>query len=228
MKMIIAHRGGAGLALENSATAFGKALELGVDAIELDTRLTKDNQLVVNHDAQLNRTTPVKKKIRQHTWRELQGSKLKDGSPLLDLAAALKIIGSVPVTIELKDRGSVGPLLKVLKSFPKARPTIGSFHLQEMVELKDQRPKLKAFVFTAVRPFNIIRQAVRHELDGVAMPWWLMNRQVYKRLRQHGLAVYVYGVRSQPAGRRLSEKFPEIAICTDFPDRFISKKGATK
>ena len=50
-----AHRGVSGLMPENSLPAFGAALALGADEIELDVWLTKDGQLVVSHDVTLDR-----------------------------------------------------------------------------------------------------------------------------------------------------------------------------
>ena len=48
--LIIAHRGDVTNAPENTVPAFRKALELGADGIELDVRLTRDEELVVFHD----------------------------------------------------------------------------------------------------------------------------------------------------------------------------------
>lgn len=55
--LIIAHRGDITNAPENTIPAFQKAFELGADGIELDVRLTKDENLVVLHDRRLGRTT---------------------------------------------------------------------------------------------------------------------------------------------------------------------------
>lgn len=49
----IAHRGGAGLWPENTMAAFGKAVDLGVDGIELDVHITRDGQVAVYHDEAL-------------------------------------------------------------------------------------------------------------------------------------------------------------------------------
>ena len=57
LPLIIAHRGDVTNAPENTIRAFQKALELGADGIELDVRLTKDDQLVVFHDRRLERTS---------------------------------------------------------------------------------------------------------------------------------------------------------------------------
>jgi glycerophosphoryl diester phosphodiesterase len=47
----IGHRGAKTYAPENTLASFKKAIEIGVDTIESDVRKTKDNQLVVIHDA---------------------------------------------------------------------------------------------------------------------------------------------------------------------------------
>ena len=52
---IIAHKGASGLAPENTMAAFRKALDLGVDQIELDVRHTKDEEIIVFHDQRLDR-----------------------------------------------------------------------------------------------------------------------------------------------------------------------------
>ena len=51
--LVIGHRGAAGLAPENTLAGFRRALEIGVDAIELDVLLTADGELVVLHDFRL-------------------------------------------------------------------------------------------------------------------------------------------------------------------------------
>jgi glycerophosphoryl diester phosphodiesterase len=55
--LAFAHRGGAALWPENTLLAFQHALELGVDFIESDLRMTRDGALVLHHDARVDRTT---------------------------------------------------------------------------------------------------------------------------------------------------------------------------
>jgi glycerophosphoryl diester phosphodiesterase len=45
-----AHRGGSALTVENTLAAFGRALDLGVSTLELDTQITQDGYAVVTHD----------------------------------------------------------------------------------------------------------------------------------------------------------------------------------
>jgi glycerophosphoryl diester phosphodiesterase len=70
--LVIAHRGFSGVAPENTIAAFKKAIDLGVDMIELDVHLSKDGQVVVIHDDTLNRTTNGKGKVANYTLNELK------------------------------------------------------------------------------------------------------------------------------------------------------------
>lgn len=63
--MIIAHRGGSGWRPENTLAAFEHAIRLGSGGIELDTHLTADGQVVVYHDAALNKATAMRADGRQ-------------------------------------------------------------------------------------------------------------------------------------------------------------------
>ena len=55
--LVIAHRGGSGLAPENTLAAMAMALEQGADVLHVDVRRTRDGALVLVHDATVERTT---------------------------------------------------------------------------------------------------------------------------------------------------------------------------
>ena len=79
------HRGARGLAPENTLPAFKKALELGVNTLELDVSVTKDKKLLVSHEPWFNREIcldstgnriaekdSIRLNIYQHTYKETQ------------------------------------------------------------------------------------------------------------------------------------------------------------
>jgi glycerophosphoryl diester phosphodiesterase len=68
----LAHRGFSGDAPENTLAAFKKAIDLGVDMIELDVQLSKDGKVVVIHDDTLNRTTHGTGKVVNVTFQALK------------------------------------------------------------------------------------------------------------------------------------------------------------
>lgn len=69
---VVAHRGGADLAPENSLTCIKKGMETGADLIEIDIHLSKDNQIVVNHDETIDRMTDGSGAIADMTLEELK------------------------------------------------------------------------------------------------------------------------------------------------------------
>src|SRR5262245_23512949 len=70
-RLVFAHRGGALLRPENTIVAFDHGLGLGSDGLELDVRLTRDGEVVVIHDATLDRTTDAAGAVDLQTWRDL-------------------------------------------------------------------------------------------------------------------------------------------------------------
>ena len=72
MPLVIAHRGASGTAPENTMAAFRQAVEMGADMIELDVQRTKDGQVVVIHDATLERTTNGSGAVRELTYAEIE------------------------------------------------------------------------------------------------------------------------------------------------------------
>lgn len=80
--LVIAHRGGAALFPENTAYAFEKSFEMGVDALEMDVHLTKDGVLVTHHDASIDRTSDHTGLVKDYTYEALKsfhfGSKFSD------------------------------------------------------------------------------------------------------------------------------------------------------
>ena len=112
--LIIAHRGASGLEPENTIRSFKKAEELGADMIEMDLRLTKDNQIVVIHDWNLKRLYGVKSEVNDLTLDELRNIS-KDQIPTLkEVLSEIK----TPLNLHIKVPGMEARVLEAIKSFP--------------------------------------------------------------------------------------------------------------
>lgn len=70
-KVLFGHRGASAELPENTLPAFQRALDLGVDALELDVHATKDGVFVVSHDATGERMCNVLQKISDCPWAEV-------------------------------------------------------------------------------------------------------------------------------------------------------------
>jgi glycerophosphoryl diester phosphodiesterase len=107
---VIAHRGASAYAPENTLASFSKAIELKADWLELDVQLTKDGQVVVIHDGDLERVAGIKKRVDEMTLEEIRrvdvGSRFSKefaGERIPTLDAVLSLAKNrVGVYIELK------------------------------------------------------------------------------------------------------------------------------
>jgi len=112
--LVIAHRGAARLAPENTLAAFRLAADLGADAVELDARLTADGEVVVLHDKLLDRTTNGSGPVSQRTRHELQaldaGARFSPdfaGERIPTLDQVFEAVGSrLLINVELKNYDS--------------------------------------------------------------------------------------------------------------------------
>lgn len=219
---IIGHRGAAGLALENSRAAIKKALALKVPMIEIDVRLTADKQLILCHDNDLSQVADNKSRIGQHTWDELKVIRLKDGSKILRLQDALKLVEDSPIMIEAKDTGSEYALLKVFDAFPRANISVASFKTPVLAALRELHPNIPLFVLNHTDALDTIHAARRLHLTGIALNFWTLTPHVYWLARRYKLQMYVYTVNSRFLVWFIHLLYPHVRICTDHPERFTA------
>lgn len=99
----IGHRGACGHAPENTRASFIKALTLGVDGVEFDIQLSKDNEPMVIHDDTINRTTNGRGKVRDYSYWELQQFDAGDGERIPHLRDVFTLVDKrCDLLIELK------------------------------------------------------------------------------------------------------------------------------
>ncbi|MBQ8526105.1 MAG: glycerophosphodiester phosphodiesterase [Clostridia bacterium] len=110
---VAAHRGWSTDYPENTMLAYEKAIEIGVDQIEIDVRITKDGELVLIHDATVDRTTDGTGKVCDMTLEELRA--LDAGSwkdekfkgcripTLIEFMELIKDLPEMTVDFELKE-----------------------------------------------------------------------------------------------------------------------------
>ena len=96
--------------------SFKKAVEIGVDAVELDVRKTKDKQLVIMHDADVKRTTNGRGLVSDLSLEEIKGFSAGDNEKVPSLGEALDFLDrKVKVLIELKEAGYEGQVLAMVQ-----------------------------------------------------------------------------------------------------------------
>jgi glycerophosphoryl diester phosphodiesterase len=157
--LVFAHRGGCGLAPENTLAAFDWAVEAGADGLELDVRLARDGEVVVCHDPTVNRTTDGAGSIDSMTTGELAaldaGFHFSDGDggrPFrgrgIGIPTLRQVVARYPrhrLIVEMKDdlRELARATLEVLReadAMPRA--CLGSFYSGVLDEVRALEPRL--------------------------------------------------------------------------------------
>ncbi len=104
--VMVAHRGASGEYPENTIPSFEAALESGADVLEMDARLTADNEVVLVHDRDVGRTTDGEARVNELTLEEIKN---------LDAGYKFEREGSYP----FRDKGiKVPALYEVMERFP--------------------------------------------------------------------------------------------------------------
>lgn len=225
MAYIIGHRGAAGLALENTMASFKKAIEIGVAALEFDVHVTKDGQFVVCHDDHLGRVSDTNIRIKDSTYAELGGVRLLDGSPIplltevLDLARA----HTVGVIVELKIQDHLEAFCTLLDAYPDLDLVVASFKHDALGLVRKLRPELRLFLTEAHRPVEVLQKAKAMKAQGIDLNYKLLNPLTYWLAQRWNLHIMAYTVNSLWAKRIISVLYPNVSICTDHPEYFISR-----
>lgn len=108
MTSIFAHRGSKGTHPENTLPAFAEAVRVGSDGIELDVHLSKDGEMIIMHDEQVDRTTNGTGEIQSFTLSELK--QLDAGSWFDPSFAGTRIPTLQEVTLLLEEKAYRGTL----------------------------------------------------------------------------------------------------------------------
>ena len=237
--LFAAHRGGAALWPENSLLAFGHALALGADYLELDVHLSRDGEVMVIHDATLERTTTGSGPVRERTAAELGALFLKDRSgavtaepvPTLDQVVALAAAGKRQMLLEIKtdEKRRRYPDIeeKVFAVLDRHRFTpfaiVMSFEAETWRRLRQLRPDARVGALYSARmlPAGEMERelASLHQagIGFVGLEQRLVSADVARRARLAGLTLGVWTVNERDAIERFVGQGVGVVI-TDRPD----------
>jgi glycerophosphoryl diester phosphodiesterase len=151
---IIAHRANGGGGPENTLRGLRKALALGPDLVEIDVHRTRDGELVVLHDARLDRTTDGHGLASHHTWEQLSGLTVGGAGSddrLSRLADVLEMVRAHPWAGLMID-------IKHLSRFPVVGyPGIATKVAAEVRRLgMEKRVRVSAFDLDALREMRFL------------------------------------------------------------------------
>ncbi|MEV0660455.1 glycerophosphodiester phosphodiesterase family protein [Actinomadura luteofluorescens] len=201
-----AHRGGIGMTTEESLEGFGKAMRLGVSTLELDTHVTKDAKVVVNHD------------------RQISAQKCRDTAPATPGDPMYPYVGKYIKDLTLAQIKTMDCGYRQLPGFPEQEVVSGF----RMVELRDVLDLVRRYRAKQVK-LNIETKVEAGAPEQTA-PRELFVRRVFEEIRASGIERQVT-IQSFDWGalermHRLAPGWPLVAL-TNYDFLQVGRPGAS-
>jgi len=242
--LLIAHRGGAGLAPENTMAAFRRAVDLWqADMIEFDVRATLDGHCVVMHDPTVARTTDGTGEVAKLTLAQLReldaGYRFTpdggrtfpfrgQGIRIPTIEEVLNDLPPIRLTIELKTAAAQRPLFDAIERANAADRVIAAseyrayrdrFHEWHGVVSACREDLMPFYILHRVRlgVFGRVRADVVQICEKIGSHQAVSPRLV-RELHARGIPVHIWTVNDVADMNRLLDWGVE-GIITDFPDR---------
>ncbi len=229
----IAHRGASGIAPENTLAAFKKAIEIGVDAVELDLHGTADGEIVAIHDATLDRTTNMRGPIKQTTLETIKRADAGawfnpefTGESVPTLAEALAFItdGAIAV-LEIKD----GPIAeavvqKICEMHLLERTVIISFHASVLKTVRSFEPRIPTGWLIGssngyTHPIQMCQQLSALGSSLLNINHQLITEEFAYEVHRRGIALWSWTVDEIERMRQM-RAFGVQGITSNYPERF--------
>jgi glycerophosphoryl diester phosphodiesterase len=239
--MLVAHRGGAGLAPENTLASFERGIAEKADAVEMDVHVSKDGAVIISHDAILGRTTDKTGVIADLTLAEIKtfnaAAKFQGGAaapqevPTLDEVVKL-VNGRVGMQVEIKVKadGSRYPgieqkVVDILRQGNMVEKTVViSFDWPTLQDIKKIEPKLKTGALAQASTFQKypqpaqMAQAVKATgADYFGPEKSYLNGELMTELRKLGLGGGAWTVDDPAEMKKLAALNPDF-LTTNRPD----------
>lgn len=230
-----AHRGACKQAPENTVPAFVLAADLGADGIELDVQLSKDGEVVVIHDFQLDATTDGTGPVRDCTLAELKefdaGVRFDPacaGERIPTLQEVIDAVGHrLLINIELKaqgvrDDGLAAAVVSVVeRNDLVARVILSSFNPLTLRRAGRLNPKIPlGLLYAPDQPLFLRRPWLRRTipLEAVHPYHGLVDAGYIEWAKKQGYRVNVWTVDEVERMQQLRRLAVDVII-TNWPDR---------
>ncbi|MFC7430426.1 MULTISPECIES: glycerophosphodiester phosphodiesterase family protein [unclassified Agrococcus] len=215
---ILAHRGLATEAPENTLAAFRAADAVGATHVESDVRVSADGVAVLHHDASLERVAGSSVRVEDATFAELQAIDLGGGHGVPALADALEALPHVRWNLDLKVPTAVAPAVRAIREADAVRRVlVTSFDERTRAEAVAALPGVATSASRAimVRALAAVRLGLRgttsralERVDAVQVPERagrirIVDERSVAAFHAAGVEVHVWTVDEPAAMRRL-------------------------
>lgn len=190
----VGHRGAAALVPENTLLGFRHAIALGVDTVECDVHLTRDDRLVVMHDTTVDRTTNGHGAIRDLTFERIRGLDAGQGEQVPTLDEVLETVRhQIHLLIELKGVGVEEAAVERVRAHGMVHEvTFSSFAMERLVAVRAMGPELRVrAILPDPNEFDLAR-AVEINAVGIDVRYTNVCFRIVEAAHQLGLDVLAW------------------------------------
>ena len=215
----IGHRGAKGYKPENTLASFAKAIELNVDAIELDVHLSSDGEIMVIHDETLNRTTTKTGFVSDYSASELK----KLGIPTLE-EVILLVNRRCVINIEIKEATATPKVLQLIEKSVNEQHwkynqfQISSFNWEALSMVSKINSKIAIGVLAEASIEKALAFAIQIKAHSINPYFKLLNSENVNLIHSNGFKIYTWTVNT-PEDLIFVKSLKVNGIISDFPDR---------
>jgi len=235
---IIAHRGFSGIAPENTLIAFQKAIECGADYFELDIHKTKDDSIVVIHDASVDRTSSnnMKGKVAEMIYSELAavragyskkfGDKYKN-EKIPTLREALELTrGKIKVCIEIKVYDVEKEVLKIVNDLGvNDEVIIFSFYYPVLEKIRQMDMNIPILFLVNTFEDTIIDSAEAISANAIGVGGGtIVTKQLLDTVHNHEMELWKWTVNDDNEMQRLIDMGID-GLITNYPDKALKYRS---
>lgn len=228
---VIAHRGASSVAPENTLAAFSRAIALGADYFELDVQASRDDSLMVIHDAALDRTTDGRGQVSETTYAELRtldaGSWFDPrfaGEKIPTLREALALAkGKIKVAVEIKADGIAEQVVQRIEAMGmEDQVIIFAFNFENIAIAKEANPAIPVLYLKGAMTREAITRTQRIDGEYVGAGGGNeITRSLIDYAHDRDIKVWRWTVNDVQAMKSLIEAGID-GIITDYPQRLTA------
>ena len=223
--LVIGHRGARGHVAENTLASIEKAMELGVDGVEIDVFRCATGELVVFHDKTLEKLTDGVGYIEQMTLDSIKQFRVLGKEPIPTLNEVMDLIdGKIQLNIELKGTQTAILTSELLVLYFKEsnwKPEdifISSFDWNELDIFYEVNKEVAIAVLTEDDPLDAIPIGQRLSAFAINPNFKSLTQKNTKKIQDAGFKVYPWTV-NEPEDIKKMIEIGVDAVITDYPER---------
>ena len=223
----IGHRGAKGYVAENTYESISKAIQLGVDGIEIDVFKCASGELVLFHDKNLKELTGESGLIENLTIKELEQFLVQGKYKIPTLKDVLtRIERPLFVNIELKGLNTAQATSKIIKDLSRSTSwsiehfIVSSFNWDELELFRsiDKNTSVGVLVSKSMSINEAIEFGKKINAQAIHPNFKLLNDKAVKKIKNNGFKIYSWTVNNRD-DINLMKKLKVDGIISDFPDR---------